>query len=154
MSSAWTLYLILQEVAGKPVAPSWGAYAGLVTLAFLIIDRIFLRGRREQGLESKIDALCDKIEDFEHAQSALDTHLRSLTKIVEALTYEMKGTDGQNGAKGAIKEIRQQLAAIEERNKKMDILAALYEQERDYKGPERREHLRRLKDDRRGTDNP
>ena len=134
-----TMWLLQGEIAGKPVAPSWGAWAGIIALlplGFLVYDRIWGRGRHEQRVESALNQLSKDFEAFKKGEFAelnetvtvMDNHLDSLSTNVLALTHEWRGVDGNNGWKSTVRELKHQVALIKERNDKIDAVTA-YEKE-------------------------
>lgn len=122
-------------------------------LAFLLYDKVAGKSKAVQRMETQIDALQSEAEDLNATQLVLSNNLKSLAETITKLTYQMQGVDGQNGARGDIREIRAEMAEMQARNRKIDILAAQIEPLVKYEGPERREHLRRLEQGRRIEDN-
>ncbi len=105
-------------------------------------------------METQLERLQSEIEDLNSTQMVMSNNLKSLNETMLKLTYQMTGTDGQNGARGDIKEIRQELSEIQARNRRMDILAARFEDStKAWGGEERREQIRRHEHDRRNEEN-
>lgn len=122
------------------------------TMAVLLYDKIAGKSKSVQRMETQLERLQSEVEDLNSTQLILSNHIKSLHETLMKLTYQLSGVDGQNGARGDIKEIRQELAEIQRRNREMDILAAQYRAETSaagYEGVERREHLRRMSKGRR-----
>lgn len=125
----------------------------ILALGFLVYDKIAGKTKAILHMESKLDTIASCVEDIEATQTVFGNSMMTLNKTMLELTFELRGVDGQNGAKGDIKEIRAELAQIQTRNRKMDILAAAFEEQQRYEGPERREVLRRIQQGRRKHDN-
>jgi hypothetical protein len=139
------IWPLLQEIAGKPVAPSWGAWAGLVfgggSFLILIFDRIVGRGKSLQGLDNKISDLCDRMEDVEETLKIMDSHQESLSTNVQALTHEWRGVDGKNGWKSIVRLLRHEVTEIQKRNLAIDAVSQ-YEQDQLRKHGKKPERLR------------
>ena len=144
------MWLFLQAVvAGKQVAPqTWGAWAGLIfgggSFLILIFDRIVGRGKSLQGLDSKIERLCEEVNDFKETQTVMDGHLSTLSASVRSLTQEWKGDDGTNGYKSLVRQLLLDVKQIMDRNTRIDAIADYERQQMRKSGrtPERaRDHL-------------
>lgn len=140
-----TSWLLVQEIAGKPIAPSWGAMAGLIfgggSFVILLWDRLVGKGRSVQKLEGKIDDLCDDFSDFKETAKVMDAHLDSLSTNVQALTHEWRGVDGKNGWKSIVRALRHEVTEIQKRNLARDAVTA-YEHEQLRKHGKKPERLR------------
>lgn len=146
------LLLLQRELAGKEIAPSWGAWAGLISLlplGFLVFDRIWGRGRHEQRMESDLKQLCKDFEDFKREEftelkdtvGIMDEHLSSLSSNVQTLTLEWKGVDGKNGWKSIVRALKHDVTEIQKRNLQIDAVSQ-YEQDQLRKHGKKPERLR------------
>ncbi len=145
------LLFALQQVVppittGLPT--SIGAYVGMFTgtaaFLFILYDRIFGAGRVFAKMDSKIETLCDKMDDFEGTQAAMDGNLRTLSANITTLTHDFKGVDGTNGTKGAVRDLRSDMATVKKRLHSIDVFTALIKAEREaFAGTERRVNVRR-----------
>lgn len=126
----------------------WGGFVlGLGAFAILLWDRVKGKGRSLAGIENSIKGISEDCSELKSAQKIMDGLLLSLTGDVRELKFEIKGVDGQNGMKALLREHSSEIEAIHVRNRKADILAAIYERElKNYQGPERRESIRRARD--------
>jgi hypothetical protein len=139
----WLFLLAQSEIAGRPIAPSWGALSGLVlpllTLGFLVFDRVFGRGRSVQKMESKLEELCADVKELQETNGIMDAHIASLSTNVLALTHEWRGVDGQNGWKSIVRILRQEVTMINDRNSRIDAVREYEREQREKAGrpPER-----------------
>lgn len=126
----------------------WGGFVfGLVACGILLWDRVAGKGRSLAGIENSIRGISEDCGELKSAQRIMDGLLLSLTGDVRELKFEIKGVDGQNGMKALLRQHSSEIESIHVRNRKADILAAIYERElKNYGGPERREAVRRARD--------
>lgn len=115
----------------------WGGFVfGLGAFVILLWDRITGRTRNIATVESKIDGLCDQIDDLEGRLSIVD----GLSESVRELTQEWRGVEGDNGYRSIIRKNSERIEAIERRNYKID---AVREEELRRGGGQQRRHMDR-----------
>ncbi len=127
-----------------PIEAWVGILTGIAALAFLLYDRVHGAGKAIAKVDAKIETLCEKMNDFENTQVVMDGSLRTLSANITTLTHDFKGVDGTNGTKGAVRELRGDMAIVKKRLHSIDVFTALIKAEREaYAGTERRHNVRR-----------
>ena len=95
-----------------------GLLAGSTALGLLVVDRLTARGKSLAKLDTKIDTLCDRIDDMDGRLKVVD----GLAETVGELVFEWRGVDGNNGYKSIIREHDRRLDEIQQRNLRIDAI--------------------------------
>lgn len=129
--------------SGAPTVPAvLGLLFGAVSCGLLVLDRFTGRGRHDQRIEGKVDALTEEVAEIKQAQGIADKHVHALGKNVEKLVQEWRGVDGTNGYRSILRGLVPRVEAIEIRNTRIDAVKAFEEKEMKKIG----EHPKRMRD--------
>jgi hypothetical protein len=149
---SWFLLLIIEGPQINSLWPSSliglvGSLTGLIGFAVLMYEKITGKGRKLEAIDGSIKNLGLKIEALELTEKIIDTKVDSLTDIVTDLDHEVRGVQGDNGIKAAVRECRVEIQKIHELNRKHELLRERFKEIiRHYEGPERREGMRGMRE--------